>query len=409
VDLLGETLRSLRAHAVRFLLTSLGIAWGALLLTFLSAQMGGMRHHFIGQVEEIGPKLVMMGSGVVLKDRVGERAARRVELDADDVARLESFGSVERTTPNLELWGEPVRSGRRTKLLNVIGWDADAAAIRNIRAAEGRFLSQLDVERAAHVAFLGPEAAERLFGRRGAVGSWVQIGSQRFRVVGIGVPKGDQLTNPQNRDDLMVIVPYTTAMRWLQHGDEVRQFILTPRERDMGWLAILRAREVTGLHRGFPPGQETALWAADYWDVLKLLYGMFYALQGFFIVAGTVTLLVGAVGVMNIMLVVVGERTSEIGLRKALGARGRDIFAQFLLEALAVAGLASGLGVAGGMALLWATSPAFAAAGIHIPLAPDLLTTAAVGGALALVAVVAGVFPALRAARVPPAEALRAY
>jgi putative ABC transport system permease protein len=145
------------------------------------------------------------------------------------------------------------------------------------------------------------------------------------------------------------------------------------------------------------------------WDTLKLVYGMFYALQGFFIVAGTVTLLVGAVGVMNIMLVVVGERTAEIGLRKALGARGRDIFLQFLLEALAVAGLAGGLGVAGGLLALRATAPAFAAAGIVIPTTPDPLTTLAVTAALVLVAVVAGVAPALRAARTPPAEALRAY
>ena len=121
------------------------------------------------------------------------------------------------------------------------------------------------------------------------------------------------------------------------------------------------------------------------------------------------TLLVGAVGVMNIMLVVVGERTAEIGLRKALGARGRDVFVQFLLEAVAVAGAAGGLGVAGGLLLLRATAPAFAAAGIQIPSTPDLLTTGAVTMALVLVAIVAGVVPAVRASRIPPAEALRAY
>jgi putative ABC transport system permease protein len=109
------------------------------------------------------------------------------------------------------------------------------------------------------------------------------------------------------------------------------------------------------------------------------------------------------------MLVVVGERTAEIGLRKALGARGRDIFVQFLLEALAIAGLAGALGVLGGIALVRLTAPAFAASGIHIPATPDPLTIAAVGSALALVALVAGVAPALRAARIPPAEALRAY
>jgi putative ABC transport system permease protein len=290
-----------------------------------------------------------------------------------------------------------------------MGWDQDAGAMRNFRAAEGRFLSSLDVERGARVAFLGPDARQRLFGREPALGGWIQIGSQRFQVVGIAEPKGEQLSDVGNRDDLMVVIPYTTAMRWLQASDQVEEFMIAPRQREAGGLAIRHARQVIGLHRHFEPEQETALWAADMWDTLKLVYGMFYALQGFFIVAGTVTLLVGAVGVMNIMLVVVGERTAEIGLRKALGARGRDVFLQFLLEAVAISGLAGGLGVAGGMLLLRATAPAFAAAGIQIPPAPDLVTTLAVGSALVGVAAVSGVVPALRAARIPPAQALRAY
>jgi putative ABC transport system permease protein len=408
-DLLGETLRSLRAHALRFVLTSLGVAWGALLLTYLSAQMGGVRSHFQHEIEEIGPKLVFMGAGVVLDDRVGERGSRRVELEAKDVTRIESLDSVDGSTPSIELPNEPVRRGRRSKLLHVMGYDHDAGSIRNLVAAEGRFLSRIDVERAARVAFLGPEAKRRLFGSEPALGGRIAIGSQLFTVVGVGVSKGEQLSNVGNPDDQMVIVPYTTAMRWLQQSDAVVEFMLAPRHRERGAESIQQTRRLTGLHRHFGPDQDTALWASDMWDVLKLVYGMFYALQGFFIVAGTITLLVGAVGVMNIMLVVVGERTAEVGLRKALGARGRDIFLQFLLEALAVATLASGLGVVGGLLALRATAPAFAKAGIVIPTSPDALTIVAVSAALALVAVVAGVAPAVRAARIPPAEALRAY
>ncbi len=409
MDLLRETARSLRAHALRFVLTSLGVAWGALLLTFLSAQTGGVRSHFMREIEEIGPKLVFMGAGVILDDRVGERASRRVELEAEDVARIESLESVEGATPSISLPNQPVRRGRRSKLLNVMGYDHDAGTIRNLVAAEGRFLSPTDVERAARVAFLGSEARRRLFGSEPALGGRVAIGSQPFTVVGVGVSKGEQLSRVGDPDDQLIIVPYTTAMRWLQQSEAVTEFMLAPRQRERGGESIQQARRLTGLHRDFGPTQETALWSADMWDTLKLVYGMFYALQGFFIVAGTITLLVGAVGVMNIMLVVVGERTAEVGLRKALGARGRDIFLQFLLEALAVAGLASGLGVAGGLLALRASAPAFAKAGIQIPSSPDLLTIAAVSGALVLVAVVAGVAPAVRAARIPPAEALRAY
>ena len=115
LDVALETLRSLRAHALRFALTSLGVAWGALLLTFLSAQTGGVRRHFMSEIEEVGPKLIYMGSGVVLDERVGARGARRVELEAEDVARVEALASVDAATPNLLLRNEPIRRGRRSK------------------------------------------------------------------------------------------------------------------------------------------------------------------------------------------------------------------------------------------------------------------------------------------------------
>ena len=409
IDLIQETARTLRAHALRFLLTSLGIAWGALLLTFLSAQMGGLRQHFISEVEEVGPKLIFMGPGMLLQSRVGERGSRKVELEAKDVNRLESLDQVEHSTPAIESWNVTVRRGSRTKLLNVFGYNADAGEVRNLRPAEGRFLTPTDVDRAARVAFIGVEAKQRLFGAEPAVGGRIEIFGCSFRVIGIGIAKGEQLVEANARDDLLIAIPYTTAQRLFEPNMRVEEFLVTPVERDQGDRAIRAARELTGLHRHFAPSQETALWSGNLWDTVKLLYGMFYALQGFFIVAGTVTLLVGAIGVMNIMLVVVGERTAEIGLRKALGARGRDIFLQFLAEALAIAGAASVLGVAGGFALLAAVAPMFAKGGIRIPLTPDPLTLVAVVGALFAVAVIAGVAPALRAARIPPAEALRAY
>jgi putative ABC transport system permease protein len=136
---------------------------------------------------------------------------------------------------------------------------------------------------------------------------------------------------------------------------------------------------------------------------------MLFATQLFMAVAGTLTLLVGAVGVMNIMLVVVTERTREIGVRKALGARDRDVFLQFLTEAVVVAFGAGVLGTAGGIALLQATAPVFERVGIAVGARPDPFTTFVVSFALVAVAVLAGVLPALRAARVPPAEALRSY
>jgi putative ABC transport system permease protein len=408
-DLLAETLASLRAHALRFGLAALGVGWGALMLTFLSAQTGAMSEHFRRELEEIGPKLVILGPGVILKDRVGERASREVELEPEDVSRMETLGVVEHASPNVELYNQPVRRGRRTKLLNVMGWDYDAAEIRSVRAAEGRFLSARDVAEAEPVAFMGPRAKQRLFGAESALGETIQIGSERFRVIGVGVEKKDQLMDTDNPDDLMVIIPYTTAQRRFTQTDRLREVILSAERRELGALAIAQVRELTALHRGFDPRSDTAVWSVDFWDTLKVLFGMLFAIQLFMAVAGTLTLLVGAVGVMNIMLVVVNERTREIGVRKALGARDRDVFLQFLTEAVVVALGAGILGTAAGLGLLQATAEVLVRAGIAVSPRPDPFTTAVVSGALVVVAIVAGALPAARAARVPPAEALRSY
>jgi putative ABC transport system permease protein len=408
-DLFTETLASLRAHALRFGLAALGVGWGALMLTFLSAQSGATADHFRRELEEIGPKLVILGPGVVTKERVGERASREVEFEDEDVARIESLGVVEHASPEIELPSQLLRNGRRSKLLQVVGWDEDAAAIRNMRTAEGRFLSARDVADAAAVAFLGPRAKERLFGAEPALGRAIQIADQRFRVIGIAAAKADQVMDVGNPDDLLVVIPYTTAQRRFTQSERVPEMILSAERRELGGLAIAQAREVTALHRGFDPRSDTALWSVDFWDTLKVLFGMFFAIQLFMAVAGTLTLLVGAIGVMNIMLVVVTERTREIGVRKALGARDRDVFVQFLTEAVVVALAAGLLGTAAGIGLLRATAGGFEQAGIAVSARPDPFTTAVLSGALVLVAIVAGALPAARAARVPPAEALRSY
>jgi putative ABC transport system permease protein len=230
-----------------------------------------------------------------------------------------------------------------------------------------------------------------------------------FRVIGVSVAKGDQLINTGMPDDLLVIVPYTAAQRWFSQSDRVPELILSPVERERGWESIRQARQLLALHHDFDPDLETAVWAFNVYDVLKMLYGMMGALRFFLISAGVITLLVGAVGVMNIMLVVVGERVNEIGLRKAVGASSRAIFVQFLAEAVAVCGLSGVSGAAIGVATTQLLARAMPAENpLASPPILDPLTVAAIALSLAFVGVIAGVVPARRAARIPPAEALRA-
>ena len=259
--ILIDAWRSIVAHRTRFGLTALGIAWGALMLTFLSSAMLGFEQHFVREFEEMGPKIVTMGRGTILKSRVGERGARQIELKAEHVDRLEKLQLIEEASPEVRVWAMPVRAGRRSKLLQLTGLDADADQIRNISMDRGRFLSPLDIERSARVAVLGPDAAGRLFGRADPLGQSILLDGFRFRVIGVPTARDDQLMNAGDPDDLKIYVPYTTAARWLTKTDELEQFNFAPTTKEESWNAIARVREITALREGYDPTNDSAMWA----------------------------------------------------------------------------------------------------------------------------------------------------
>jgi putative ABC transport system permease protein len=408
LDLAIETLRSLRAHALRFTLTSLGIAWGAMMLTYLSASTTGMLLHFEEGIEKTGPKIVWVIPGVVSKERVGERGARPVELEDEDVDRIDALYAVEDASPNLFLWNRLVRVERTTKLLNVFGVSVSGPRIRNFEVGGGRFFSAAEVDRSARVAVLGAEAKERLFGRRPALGGTVHVDSVPFRVVGVAARKGDQMIHVGGHDDEAILVPYTAAQRWLHREDTLNQVILAPRTRGASGETMRGVRAVLSRHHGFEPDDEPALSVIDVEEILGILYSMFFGLRLFVWAAGLVTLIVGAVSVMNIMIVVVSERTQEIGLRKAVGASNRAVFALFLAEATAVAGLSGLVGAVLGWVLVQVTARAATESPFTATPLFDPLTTGVLVAGLVVVGIVAGFVPAVRAARIAPAESLRA-
>jgi putative ABC transport system permease protein len=410
-DLLAEALRNTRAHWLRVLLTSSGIIWGIALFVVMVAMGDANQRHYREKMEVIGRKVIWTIPGSIPRAGTGEHAVRRVTLDVKDPPRLPGSPLIERAEP--ELWATPrvLKGGGHIKVVWTVGVGPQATQIRNYQIAAGRFITPTDVEQRRRVLVLGAKVAERLFGRRSALGQAVRLEGQPFRVVGVSVPKGEQMNNMGPRDDEQVLLPITTAQTLFTGNDHIDCILYEPRTRDAGGLSMTRVRTLLGRHHYFGVDDEEALAFFNIWDAIKLIDVMLTAIVIFLSACGVLTLAVGAVGVMNIMLVSVTERTREIGLRKAVGATPRDLFVQFVFEttiitvAAGVVGVALGAGIIYGLQSMHQISVRadFLLPRITFPPRLALLSFVVLVGT----GILAGILPALRAARLDPAVALR--
>lgn len=409
LDLLAETWRSIRAHAFRFGLTSLGIVWGAAMLTYLSAQADGYDEHFERQLDKLGQRIVFLFPGVVTKQHIGQRGARPVELEREDVDRIADLHVVERAAPNLWLGPRVIRAAGRTKLVFTFGASEDTAIIRSFEAKSGRLLTRRDVDLGLNSIVLGARTASRLFGHAPAVGKTVHVEGIPFEVVGVARPKGDQLIYMGPGDDEIALIPFTTARAWFTRSDIIDQVIFAPLTREGSWDAVRLVRATLGRHHGFGQDDDAAMGYFNIQEAIDIVRGLLLAIRVFLSAASLITLAVGGVGVMNIMLAMVSERTREIGLRKAVGASNRAIFAEILAETLAVTVLAGLVGVTIGWILVELSANAIGS-GQTMQASPVLYPerVAVVFLTLVAVGIATAMLPALRAMRIDPAIALRA-
>jgi len=406
--LLRDVVRSLRAHALRFTLTALGIVWGVAMLTFLLAAADGYETNFATKLDEIGARAIFLFPGRVTRATVGQRDARAVEIKTKDLARLERFDSIEHAAPHVPLGPRLMRAAGWSKLVWTYGVSADTPVIRNFRVHAGRLLTAEDVATHARVVLLGAKAARHIFGAADAVGRSVHVEGIPFTVVGVTEPKNEQIVYVGPADDEVAMIPITTAQRRFVRDDVLSQLVLRPRSREGSWGALRDVRALLGFHHGFRGADRGAMGDFNVEQIRQIVAPLYLGLRLFLTAASVITLCVGAVGVMNIMLVVVTERTKEIGLRKAVGGSPRAIFAHFLAETLTICVLAGTAGaVLGGLAVAVMGAAVGEGSVMNAPplLLPErivMVMTTLVG-----VGVAAGVLPALRAARIDPAVSLR--
>lgn len=379
------------------------------MLTYLSAMADGYDRHFEVQLDKLGQRIVFLFPGVATKQHVGQRGARAVELEREDIERIAALESVERAAPNLWLGPRVMRAAGKTKLVYAYGGSEETAALRNFEIADGRALSRRDVELASNVLVLGPRAAQRLFGGARVVGSTVHVEGIPFTVVGVARAKGDQVLYMGPPDDEIAYMPFTTARTWFTRSDVVDQIAFAPMTRAGSFEAVRLVRATLGRHHGFHQDDDAAMGDFNVQEPVDIVHGLLLAMRLFLSAASLVTLIAGAVGVMNIMLVMVAERTREIGLKKAIGASNRRVFLEVVTETLGVTVVAGLAGVLLGWLGVLLSARAVAA-GQTMQAVPvlDGRRVLVIFATLVGVALASALLPALRAIRTDPASALRA-
>ena len=398
-----EALQSLSTNKLRSSLTILGIVIGVAAVIAMISIGRGAQNSITGSIQGIGSNLLFVFSG----GSEDVRNPKPITLsDAAAISDHFAAPSVEAVAPVLQGSGK-VSFGGENAVTQISGVTPAYGPLRNIRVTEGEFITDEHMLGQASVVLLGPDVADKLFGRtEGLVGETVRIESQPFRVIGVLESRGG--SGFSNEDD-RVIVPLSTAQtRLLRRSSRDRVDLLLVQGTSAQGVPqaaeeisqILRTRHRTSIGAD----DFTILTQQDFLDTVRTITGVLTIFLGGI---AAISLLVGGIGIMNIMLVSVTERTREIGLRKALGARRADILIQFLTESSVLSLIGGLIGIALGWAISFAVGRIAAANNAEINPAIGLDTILLATLFSTAVGLFFGLYPANRAASLEPVEALR--
>jgi putative ABC transport system permease protein len=399
-ETVGMALATLRANRLRSLLTMLGIVIGNASVITLVGVGRGAQNLAEGQLNTLGANVLFVVPGNNDSRRQGIDFPKTLVLE-DAEAIAEQVPSVKRVVPQITL-SAVLQAGAKSSSATVSGVTPEFLSVRRFEVAQGRFIDQRDLEGARNVVVIGPDLREKLLPLGSAIGKQLRIRDQSFEVIGVMAPKGAVFG--QNQDEAAYI-PLSTMVSKLSGRDPtygVSLNFISVEARDEASTSAAKFQITNLLRQRHNILREDDFAVRSQKDALSIVGTITGGLTLMLGAIGAISLLVGGIGIMNIMLVSVSERTSEIGLRKAIGARSSDVLAQFLVEALVLSSLGGVIGSALGLSAVTAV-----AAFTPLPAAiggVSVLITVGLSGTIGLVF---GVLPARRAARLDPITALR--
>ncbi len=412
VDIFAQVFRSIAANKLRSFLTMFGIAWGVASLLLLIGLGEGFRSGQRRSLSELGTDIIMIWGGNVpalANQHTGMRPYKLTLTDAEAIRT--DAPHVRNATATLQRGDLKEVSEFSSASGPVWGVETNFPEIRKLPITQGRFFNQDDLAQHRQVVILGQKNNNLLFPGRPSVGSYITVNGYRYLVVGTAGKIG---RGNNNNDNQKIYLPLTTMLDSFPitgqniPRDSVTSIQYQPSTEDLNETAKAEVHAIIAARHGFEPGNKDAF---EEWDTIKsnrTVGIIFTAMDWFLGGVGIVTLALGAVGIVNIMLVTVTERTKEIGLRKALGATNRSILMQFFMEGLLLTGISGVIGIAGAAALMFLLGSAVGNNDMGFDPPRLVPWSAAVAlGTLTLCGVVAGIYPARKAAMLEPVEALR--
>ena len=410
-EILRETFAMFRAHKMRMFLTMFGIVWGIASVIILVGLGKGFSVDQKKHMETLGKDLVIMWGGRTSAQIGGLAAGREIHLVIDDarLIRKECY-LVKSVSPELRR-GVPEVSQFNSANRDVVGMWPSYQDFRSLNLKEGRAITEQDESEGRRVVILGDAARRQLYSGQPAVGATLLIQSVPYTVIGV-LEEKKQNSNYSGPDNDYLYAPYSAVARDFPPPDKpgivrgyLNNIVFEVADPDKHEEAVRQVRRTLGRAHHFDPLDKDALFIWDTMDGAKLVENIFNVVTIFFACVAIVTLCLGGIGVMNIMLVSVTERTREIGVRKAIGATRDDILRQFFAESALLTAVSGALGLSVGIGLCLAMAAVPLPDFVPHPIISPISIVASVV-TLSIITLTAGMYPAQRAAEMTPVESL---
>lgn len=403
LDKWTEILETISKNKLRTFLTAFSVAWGIFMLIILLGAGRGLQNGVQSDFAGDNVNTVWITPGTTSKPYKGMQPNRRVEMKNADYNYLAgNFDEIDFISGRFMRWSQQMSAGNNKGSFTMRGVHADQIELESYEVEEGRYLNERDIDQARKVVVVGRAVQQELFPDfPNPVNQYLQISGALFNVVGV-------VNNESDGGENNVYVPISTTQKLFGNTDKLDRVIFSTGDTDFDRVEEL-IEEVKAYFSAkmlFDPGDSRALYIRNQFEQYKLIQDIFWGINAFIWMIGIMTIIAGVIGVSNIMMITVKERTKEIGIRKALGATPFSILMLIMLEAVLITTFAGYIGLVSGVFLLeWLGGlgdfPMFKNPEV------DLTIAAAATGLLILSGTLAGLFPAMKAANVKPIVALR--